>query len=166
MTSAFLKELILDYRKLSSSHYFNFRFLSLLVIYETFEEKLCRRRRAKWSGSRNCVGFSRGQVKNFLFSTPANANISFVKTKPQNQFVIATTGSSNLCITTNGNLNNEWVASNRILVSAHKLLESSRGKNCRSLERNEWYGCSDVQTNDFGERLLLFRRCVFRNRLG
>ena len=71
VTSAFLKELILDYRKLSSSHHFNFRFLSLLVIYETFEEKLCRRRRAKWSGSRNCVGFSRGQVKNFLFSTPA-----------------------------------------------------------------------------------------------
>ena len=33
---------------------------------------------------------------------------------------------------------NEWVASNRILVFAHRFLGSPRGKHCNSLEGNVW----------------------------
>ena len=60
---------------------------------------------------------------------------------------------------------NEWVASNRILVFAHRFLGSPRGKHCNSLEGIVWRKVVPMSKKDFRERLSLFRRSFIRNGL-
>ena len=47
---------------------------------------------------------------------------------------------------------NKWVASNRILVFAHRSLGSPQGKHCNSLEENVWRKVVPTSKKHFRER--------------